>query len=262
MLKESFECLNKEQCAKYLNKLDLEFPTVCGREFLDQLIERHLERIPFENLDLMWKQKEIKTDLDVVYEKIVEHERGGYCFEMNALFLGLLRGLGYEAYPIACRILARPVLGMPTHRASVVVLDGKKYFCDVGFGGIACTRAAFFEDGAVTETAFGKFYFEREYEGWLNQFFTAVDGDEAVKIMMAAEYPSAPVDFAAANSAMCAQGSRFTSAVIVQKMTKDGSLAIDGDRFLVRHGKEKTEQKIASREEAEKIVREVFHIVL
>lgn len=31
-------------------------------------------------------------------------------FEINALFLGLLRGLGYTAFPTACRVLMRPGL--------------------------------------------------------------------------------------------------------------------------------------------------------
>lgn len=124
MLEESFEQLNQKQCAAYLKKLKLP-QEECTLEFLDRLIRRHLEEIPFENLDLVRTHELIQTDLDTVYKKIIQGRRGGYCFELNALFLGLLRGLGYQAYPVACRVLRRPGLRMPTHRASVVCADGK-----------------------------------------------------------------------------------------------------------------------------------------
>ena len=61
----------------------------CTLEFLDRLIRRHLEEIPFENLDLVRTHELISTDLDTVYKKIIQGKRGGYCFELNALFLGL-----------------------------------------------------------------------------------------------------------------------------------------------------------------------------
>lgn len=47
MLEESFEQLNQKQCAAYLKKLKLP-QEECTLEFLDRLIRRHLEEIPFE----------------------------------------------------------------------------------------------------------------------------------------------------------------------------------------------------------------------
>ena len=157
MLEETCEGLNKEQCTAYLKRLGLSWPQNLSLEFLDQLIRTHLEKIPFENLDLVKNHDLIPTDQESIYKKIVLGNRGSYCFELNALLLGLLRGIGFQAYPVACRVLRRPGLRMPTHRASVVCFEDKKYFCDVGYGGIACTRAAQMELGAVTETEFGSF---------------------------------------------------------------------------------------------------------
>lgn len=262
MLEESFECLNKAQCAAYLEKLKLEVPEECTVDFLDLLIGRHLQIIPFENLDLVQTHELVVTELESVYEKVVFRGRGGYCFELNALFLGLLRGLGYHAYPVACRVLRRPGLRMPTHRASVVCLGGKKYFCDVGYGGIACTRAAQMDVGAVTEMEFGSFTFEREYDGWLNLCYTPKKGDnpERMKIFMVAEIPSAPIDFAAANQAMCEEGSMFYDKVIVQKMTPYGPVSIDGERFTLRGENGKKVFEISSRQELLRILREEFQI--
>jgi len=262
MLEESFERLNKEQCATYLKRLGISLPDQLSSGFLDKLIQTHLYKIPFENLDLIKDHKVISTDLETVYQKIVLGNRGGCCFELNALFLGLLRGLGYTAYPIACRVLMRPGLRMPTHRASVVCLEDRKYFCDVGYGGIACIRGAVMEPGKVTETEFGDFFFERECVGWLNFWYQSKKSgqEKPVKIFMVSEIPSAPVDFAPANEAMCRQGSMFYDKLIVQKMTPYGPVSIDGSCFTIRGKEGKRVSELSSREELLKILKEEFQI--
>lgn len=262
MLEESFEWLNKEQCTAYLKRLGLSWPQNLSLEFLDHLIRTHLEKIPFENLDLVRTHELIPTDLESIYNKIVPGNRGGYCFELNALLLGLLRGIGFQAYPAACRVLRRPGLRMPTHRASVVCIDHKKYFCDVGYGGIACTRAARMEIGAVTETEFGSFYFERECFGWLNFWYQAKkEGQqEPIKIFMVSEIPSAPVDFAPANEAMCREGSMFYDKMIVQKITPYGPVSIDGNQFTFRGQNGKAVSEITSAKELQDILKREFQI--
>lgn len=262
MLEESFEWLNKEQCAAYLKRLGLSQPEELSSGFLNQLIRAHLYKIPFENLELIRNHEVIPTDLDTVYQKVVLDNRGGYCFELNALFLGLLRGLGYTAYPVACRVLMRPGLRMPTHRASVVCVEGRKYFCDVGYGGIACTCGADMEPGAVTETEFGRFFFERECFGWLNFWYQSKKNgqEKPIKIFMVSEIPSAPVDFDMANEKMCRQGSMFYDKIIVQKITPYGPISINGSSFTMRGKMGKNVSEISSREELIKILKEEFQI--
>lgn len=278
MLEESFECLSKEQCGAYLKKLELEKPGSCDLEFLDRLILRHLERISFENLDVVWKHNLINTALDAVYKKVVENGRGGYCFELNALFLGLLRGLGYDAYPVACRVMVpgENTVRIPTHRGSVVRLDGKKYFCDVGFGGIACTRAARMDPGTVTETKFGSFFFEQDYEGWLMMRYVSkqtippqkpgiiLSEDpcrmqaEPADILMVSEYACSPVDFAYANRAMCEKGSHFYDRLTVQRMTEYGPCSIEYNHVTLRDENGKKEFDVSSEEELNRILKEKF----
>lgn len=270
MLKEAFECLDAERCDVYLKKLGLKRPGSCDREFLDRLIARHLEIIPFENLDVVQSHKTVSTELGAVYKKVVENGRGGYCFELNALFLGLLRGLGYDGFPVACRVMAacKDGLRMPTHRASAVRLDGRKYFCDVGFGGIACTRAALMEPGEITETKFGSFILEREYEGWLMLRYLPARSarvDEAARgqrepadILMISENACAPVDFEYANRAMCREGSRFYDRLVVQRITEYGPCSIEDHHVILRDENGKKEFEAASDEELCALLREKF----
>lgn len=201
MLEETFELLTASQISAYLKRLELPWPSQNDRPSLDALIGQHLAVIPFENLDTALFKRPIKLDTENLYEKIVQNHRGGYCFELNALFLGLLRGLGYEAWPVGCRVLRSSKLPPIYHRASVVLLDGCLLFCDVGFGGVCCPRSVELAPGAVTETEYAVFTVSREYRGWLNLYYTPRRTPDASPqpLLMISETPSAPQDFLWAN---------------------------------------------------------------
>lgn len=236
MLEETFELLAPSQCEAYLKRLGLARPEKNDRAFLDALVERHLAAIPFENLDTALLGRSIRLDTDSLYEKIVQNRRGGYCFELNALFLGLLRGLGYEAWPAGCRVLWHPGLPPIYHRASIVLLQDTLFFCDVGFGGICSSRPVTLTPGTVTETNFASFSVTREYRGWLNLHYTPHGTPDAAPqpLLMICEAPSAPQDFFSANEAMSAPASVFSQKIMVQKLTPWGSWSINGD-ILTRH---------------------------
>ena len=101
---------------------------------LAKLQNLHLQRIPFENLDVIRKVP-IYLNLDRIYEKIVHNSRGGYCYEVNGLFNWLLSELGYDAHLAAATVLKSPGewAKQDTHVAIIVHLD-QPYLVDVGFG--------------------------------------------------------------------------------------------------------------------------------
>ncbi|MCH2084218.1 MAG: arylamine N-acetyltransferase [Saprospiraceae bacterium] len=74
---------------KDLNRIGLEeFPDVSLTN-LKLLQRRHLFAIPFENLDIH-VNKRIIIDYERIFEKVVLHRRGGFCYEWNGLFYHLL----------------------------------------------------------------------------------------------------------------------------------------------------------------------------
>ena len=121
----------------YLKRIGIEESTLSpDRANLDRIIYAHLTHVPFENLDEYYDKSCPELETEKLFDKIVMRNRGGYCFELNAALYSLLCALGYEAYPVACRIQwgmdhLRPL----SHRATIVVIDGVKHYCDVGFGG-------------------------------------------------------------------------------------------------------------------------------
>ena len=93
-----------------------------------------MQHVPFENLDVIRKVP-IYLNLGTIYDKIINRNRGGYCYELNGLFHWLLNELGYEAHLISATV-RRPNgqwAKADTHAAILVQLD-EPYLVDVGFG--------------------------------------------------------------------------------------------------------------------------------
>ena len=90
--------------AKYLARIGLEEPSaVAGVGRLKLLQRQHLLNVPFENLDIHSKQA-IVLDTEKFYRKIVNNNRGGFCYELNGLFNELLRELGFETRILSARV--------------------------------------------------------------------------------------------------------------------------------------------------------------
>jgi N-hydroxyarylamine O-acetyltransferase len=107
------------------------------REFLAELQQRHLHAVPYENLDIL-AGKALSLQIPALYEKIVLARRGGYCFELNALFAWLLRKLGYEVVHYVARFW-RDEPNLPPKRRHHVLgvrVGDDWYLTDVGVGGI------------------------------------------------------------------------------------------------------------------------------
>ena len=80
---------------KYLERIGIEGELYPDIETLKKLQKQHLINIPFENLDII-ENKELKLDRYSLFTKIVEEKRGGICYELNGLFLMLLKEIGYD----------------------------------------------------------------------------------------------------------------------------------------------------------------------
>jgi N-hydroxyarylamine O-acetyltransferase len=103
---------------------------------LNQLLQSFLQQYTFNNIDILLSHRKIlNLDKDSLFDKLINRQRGGYCFENNQYFFNLLKDQGYDVQ----RYLGRVVYGggndVPrTHQISVVNQDGEKFIVDVGFG--------------------------------------------------------------------------------------------------------------------------------
>ena len=163
----------------YLERICIGGARKPSAEFLDELVHAHQLAVPFENLDVYDKRLVPSLARADLFDKIVTRKRGGYCFELNALFHALLEALGFDAYPVMVRVTLRPYK-YPTvsHRASIVRIDGRRYVADVGFGGPAPSFALLVEDG-FSRTECGQTFTMRDLgDSWWDIRFTGSSGEE------------------------------------------------------------------------------------
>ncbi len=138
----------------YLKRLGYSSAPPPTLETLRELQFRHTAEFPFETLSTMLRVP-VPVDPPAVQDKLLRQGRGGYCFELNQLFLLLLQALGFEARGLTGRV----VMGGPedaqtarTHMLVLVTLDGVRYIADVGFGGMVPTGPLLLDSEAEQAT--------------------------------------------------------------------------------------------------------------
>jgi N-hydroxyarylamine O-acetyltransferase len=139
----------------YLQRLGYDTPPAPTLQTLRDLQLRHVCTFAFESLSTLLRLP-VPIDLASVERKVLLDGRGGYCYELNQMFLALLQELGFEARGMTGRV----VMGGPadartarTHRLSLVTLDGVRYITDVGFGGMVPSGPLLLDSEEVQATA-------------------------------------------------------------------------------------------------------------
>ena len=127
----------------YLARIGYAGPRIPTLATLNAIVARHVENIPFENLDVLLNRP-ISIELPDIENKLVRQHRGGYCFEHNTLLLHALGALGFSVTALGARsCYQRPERDtLPrTHVLLRVELEGESYLVDGGFGGLSPTAA-------------------------------------------------------------------------------------------------------------------------
>ena len=202
------------------------------REFLCKVQYQHVISVPYENLDILDKRP-ISLKVSDLYEKIVLRNRGGYCFEVNALLKAFLSELGFKVNSYFARYL-RGESGIPVRRHHVLTVetvDGT-YVCDVGIGQTAPRYPLLLKEGLVQEQGKEAYRFERDGqlgwvlwelrdEGWSRYFsFTddvALDIDFIQPSFYCENHPESP----------------FNKAIIAAIKAPNDRKSIDGHNFKI-----------------------------
>ena len=262
--------------ARYWNRLGIDR---CGlspdREGLDRIVYAHQCAIPFENLDACDYRTPISLGIGDLFEKIVLSRRGGYCFELNALFTALLADAGFAVAPCFARSLKdRGYIQPVAHRGTIVAVGEERVFCDVGYGGPMPACALPLEDGAEISSCGQTFRIERMESPWWRILYCGrASSDGAAASGSSAEPKREPVlafmdavqhevDFVAL-SLYCSThpNSIFTQQRMINRRTGEGSVSVTADRF-VRTGRGVKEQRIiGSEDEFHALLEQHFGIV-
>ena len=117
----------------YLKRINYKNDLTVSIDCLRQLHCAQLFTIPFENFDIVLG-KGIDLEPAKLFDKLVHHRRGGYCFELNGLFLMALQSFGFDARALLGRVHSSDPPSGKGHQFTLINIDGKQWIADVGFG--------------------------------------------------------------------------------------------------------------------------------
>ncbi|MEF8908108.1 MAG: arylamine N-acetyltransferase [Haloarculaceae archaeon] len=242
----------------YLDRIGVDSEGVAvDRESLQRIQRAHVEAVPFENLAIVGDPfaegdgEGVTLDPDALYEKVVTRERGGYCFELNGLFNGLLRAVGFDADRVAACVLEEDgsVRTPANHHTNIVDLD-RRYLVDVGLA-VPPLRRPLPLDGAVRTDRAGVDWrvvdSDRPDADRMTQF--RKPGGEWTDRYVFQERPRDLSYFqASCDHLSTAPESPFTGDPVVTVGTADGYKKLDRETLTVYRGGTETEQEVLKAE--------------
>jgi N-hydroxyarylamine O-acetyltransferase len=251
--------MDSHQADAYLQRIGAEPPTAADATGLRRLHLRHLLTVPFENLSIHLGQ-DIVLDEQALVEKIVGAGRGGFCYELNGAFAGLLRALGYEVVLLSARVFGQGGrLGPPYDHMTlrVAAADGSgPWLADVGFGRHSHYPLAY---GSRTDQRDpgGVFRIEETADGDLD---VLRDGRPQYRLE---QRPRELRDF----EATCwwqrtSPASHFRQSLVCSRLAGDGRVTLSGRTLVVTDGEGGRDVRELGDDEVVPAYRGLFGIVL
>lgn len=217
----------------YLHRIGYQGPIDKSAETLARIQECHLHTIPYENFDIL-AGIPLSLEIPNLMDKIVYKGRGGYCFELNALYKWLLEELGYPVTSLFSRFWRDEPNAPPKRRHHVlkVEAEGVYYLCDVGVGGIVPRWPIRMMEGLVHHQGDESYRLEKDdYFGWV---LCEQKKEKWEWLYSFTEEPQLPKDFIMATF-WCENStdSIFTKNAMVAVRTKQGRNTISGKEFRI-----------------------------
>jgi N-hydroxyarylamine O-acetyltransferase len=235
-MSETIAALPEPAVAAYLGRLDVPRPAAPTAEALRALHVAHLERIPFENLNVALGVP-VELGLDPLAAKVFDRGRGGFCYELNGLFAHLLAALGYRVTLLAARVWTGEAWGPPFDHLALRVgaVDGSEWLADVGFGEHSRFPLRADERGEQADPN-GRFRLVPAQGGDVD-----VLRDDAPQYRMEA-HPRALADFTAMSWYQThSPASHFTRSTVCSRQTPRGRVSISGRKLIVTEDGARTE---------------------
>jgi len=161
--------MKKLQIQQYLRKLQLNhFEPAVNLATLTNLQDAHLKYIPYENFDCL-NGKITSLKRQDMFNKVIMHNRGGICFELNGLYNWLLESLGFEVTSYSARFIDKmETYQLRRHRVMCVTLGEKRYLTDVGVNSESPRVPLEIVEGLIQSDGISQYKFTRsEFWGWL-----------------------------------------------------------------------------------------------
>lgn len=248
--------MNKE---KYLRRIQQSSIPAPHLNCLKELQKNHLLNIPFENLDIHY-QIPIELNIARIFNKVVENNRGGFCYELNGLFYQLLRSLGFTAKMVSARVFDKDKgYGEEfDHMAIIVSVDNKEYLCDVGFGEFAFEPLALVIDEIQNDER-GKFLIDKLDEHYFR--VSKIENGTSTPEYIFQTNKRELKDF----QKMCkyhqtSPESHFTQKRLISLPVPDGRITITGNKLKIKEQGSERAIELKNEDEFYKNLKKWFNI--
>ena len=245
----------------YLKRINYHGSLTLSAETLRELQLAHLLAVPFENLSIHAKQPIVLAD-EALFTKIVERQRGGFCYECNGLFASLLRALGFEVAMLSAEVAnADGVFGPAFDHMTLMVSLEQRWLVDVGFGDSFSEPLLLDEP---REQLQGSRAYQIVTDGSLFTLRQRIEDGEWKAQYRFTLQPHKYEDYAE----MCrhhqtSPQSHFTMARICSLATEEGRITLSDMRLITTStNNEKQERNLTGEAEYAAILRECFGIVM
>jgi len=244
----------------YINRINYHGPLAPTAETLRRLQVAHLLTVPFENLSIHAREPIVLED-EALFEKIVSRHRGGFCYELNGLFAALLRALGFKVAMLSAQVAnAEGEFSREFDHMALMIELEERWLGDVGFGDSFVEALRLDErdaqvqgDRAYRIVADDKLLIVQRADNsdeWKAQYRFTLDPYQYSDYAEMCEYHQ--------TSAL----SHFTQARFCSRLTSRGRVSLSDMRLITTECGERREHIVATQEEYEEMLRELFGIVM
>jgi N-hydroxyarylamine O-acetyltransferase len=242
----------------YLARIGATRPVSANLQTLHDLQLAHLLAVPFENLSIHLGEPIVLNQAALV-TKVIWMHRGGFCYELNGAFAGLLTALGFRVSLLSARVFgADQQPGPPFDHMTLRVDLAESWLVDVGFGRFARLPLQLSFRGDQPDPG-GTFRVAGSptRQGDFDVFH---DGEPAYR---ADPRPYALSDFAPACWwQQTFPGSHFRKSPTCSIFTSSGRITLSRDRLIVTEDGHRQERTLTSDTEILAAYRHYFGITL
>jgi N-hydroxyarylamine O-acetyltransferase len=215
----------------YFRRIGYDGPVEPAPEVLHHLHELHPRHIPFENLTPFCGEP-VPLDPAQLYRKLVASRRGGYCFEHNLLFAGVLTAVGFRVSGLSARVhLGAALEAFPprSHMLLLVESAHERWLADVGFGGLTLTAPLDFRIRTPQQTPHEKFMISDQKE----TYFLSAEVAGKWRILYSFDLQAQQLcDYEIVNWYLSNHpASRFTTGLMLARAAPEGRHALRDRRY-------------------------------
>ena len=121
--------------SEYLERIGYAGPVQPDLACLKAVHRQHLLSIPYENVDVQL-ERPVDQDIERIFDKMVRHRRGGWCYEMNGLLGWALAEIGFNVTRMTGGVMRSKEgdAAFGNHLVLRVDLDDASWIADAGLG--------------------------------------------------------------------------------------------------------------------------------